>query len=831
MKFIIRFCPESVKSYDMMAELLLVGENKPFDDYPRRKSMLKGEVNECLSRIRLLARSVPYTANLSSRLIPIPANFKSGGCFTSSLVLKNTSVSELSYSWSVLNINEKLVKVDINSPSGILCPNGLINIDVRLTAYLPGHIDAQLVCMTADGLGPTMCVAIIGQVQLKPRSLAFDADIIDFGLFPLGDRRIIQVPLTNNTPYSIYWSISTLNPFKSDQLIQIKPSSGMLHKNEKCAIKLQYFPTWYEKLHDTLKIYLNSIEVPAETLSSCEKITLDKPMLMSAINVVGVVQTPRMILVNDVNQFSCFLNVPVKWKIDLENVRQLTTYFKWPDIETDTLIAKFYPSEGMLDGGQMEQVEVEVRFLKPGQINVDLLGHVEDMVENNGNLILHVEANVVQYEFSFRVLENEDAWAKRAIIKAAHKHKSFQSDLRLDFGLLCPISDVRTRTIKIRNHSAIESEFKIEFKTFTPTLDESENQIQSKDLTTRENNVDSPTYNYKNNVDNVPKVPILLKSTAKNKIGFSSKAGQKYVESITKFRALINQMKQILSDGRGAAFHAIPSQGVIKPWGEVEIKVNSYNNLVGIYKDELICKVEDITQIFPVRLGVIGSPVKFSGAHLISREKEVKLGGIDVEKVNFGGRVINLTSNTGDSVETGNKTKLSNRKKRNSLENTEELLTKVIMVDNHSPRDVLLDWRVYMKHTKIDDSIELSTHPGNEKITTEMIIRPENLIKKDETAIIEVIPSSMKIPAFKSTHIKCIFRNIQLGSYEALVFADIAYIQEDGSYKYAPRTSLDPGKWPVEEPIDKNLLSSGNVKLKDLESAGKTYLIISCFWN
>jgi hypothetical protein len=45
----------------------------------------------------------------------------------------------------------------------------------------------------------------------------------------------------------------------------------------------------------------------------------------------------------------------------------------------------------------------------------------------------------------------------------------------------------------------------------------------------------------------------------------------------------------------------------------VEIKVNAYNNLVGIYTDEMICQVEDITQKFPVRLGVVGTPVKVSG--------------------------------------------------------------------------------------------------------------------------------------------------------------------------------------------------------------------------
>lgn len=291
--------------------------------------------------------------------------------------------------------------------------------------------------------------------------------------------------------------------------------------------------------------------------------------------------------------------------------------------------------------------------------------------------------------------------------------------------------------------------------------------------------------------------PKLLKYTQRDKIGFSSKSGQNYIETMTKFRSVLNQMKQILKDGRGAAFHAVPDTGSIKPWGEVEIKVSSYNNLVGIYKDMIELQVADTKQTFQVRLGVIGTPVQVSGAHLISREKEVAKGGINVEKMNFGSRVMDPTYGPCDGVRIVQKEKpISNSQK-------------VIMVDNHSPRDVILDWKVYIKH--LQSTPECGT-------SVDMIVRPENLVSADEIGVFAVYPSKMCIPAFKSAQLKCFFRNALLGDYEALVMADVAYVQSDGSLKYAPKRALTPGKWPSEEPIPPEMLRSGKVTLQDLES-------------
>ena len=98
------------------------------------------------------------------------------------------------------------------------------------------------------------------------------------------------------------------------------------------------------------------------------------------------------------------------------------------------------------------------------------------MVENEGRLTLTVESYVKQYDFYFRVLENEQAWEQKSIMKSSaiacknHKPHASQSaaNLRIDFGMICPVTDVRIRTLKIQNRSAIQSNYSIVFKNFNP---------------------------------------------------------------------------------------------------------------------------------------------------------------------------------------------------------------------------------------------------------------------------------------------------------------------------------------------------------------------------
>ncbi|KAI8914376.1 hypothetical protein EDD86DRAFT_199185 [Gorgonomyces haynaldii] len=810
MHFKIHFRPTTNRKMCQMAELLMVDTNESNDGTVTKESLLKNETSETLCRLLLEGEGVPYEASFSTSLLTIPPGTYCGQTLNTEVELTNQSVSDLSFSLSIEGIDASVVKISLSETEGIIPPRESILVQVSVVSYAPVPIDGKVVCITANGDGPVLQLFVKGSIAMDTRTISFGTECLDFGLVALGNRKSISVPLRNKFKSPIEWQITTQNDTQ-DYLLSVEPSNGLLQPHEECMISVLYLPLWYQTLRDTLRVELTSVGVKSDTGSQQVQVS---PILVSANEVIGIVQTPRMALVNNCNTFSCFVNVPVQWTLVLENTRMLPTYYKWLPIENEAFKAEFFPSEGSLKGGETQEIKVEVRFAKVGKNQqFKIQGKVKDMVEDDGFMTLDITADVVQYEFSFRVLENEQAWQDKAIMTQKNKSVS-DAHLRLDFGLLCPISAVRTRTIKIRNHSAIESQFQVNFENYTPTIE----NLQQKDQKTE----------LEQNVATSSSTPLLLRSTKKAKIGFSSKSGQRYIETMNKFRSVLNQMKQILSEGRGAAFHAVPHMGVIKPWGEVEIKVSSYNNLVGIYTDQMICQVEDINKIFQVRLGVVGTPVKVSGAQLISREKEVQRGGIDVEKVNFGARVINPAYGFCDGVRVRPKSRMATDKPRyNSGQNRMSQATttslpsafsKVIQVDNHSPRDVILDWKVYIKHTPIHTHTEEGEKLDSDKVTVDMIVKPENLVEQGDIGIFEVTPSYMTIPAFKSAPLKCSFRNAELGSYEALIMADVAYVQKDGSVKYAPKRSKKPGEWPIEDPISQAMLASGNVTLGDLES-------------
>jgi hypothetical protein len=278
---------------------------------------------------------------------------------------------------------------------------------------------------------------------------------------------------------------------------------------------------------------------------------------------------------------------------------------------------------------------------------------------------------------------------------------------------------------------------------------------------------------------------------------FTSKNGLKYLEKVKAVRSTMERTKTILSHGKGAAFQATPSLGKIKPWGEILVHITSYNNNVGIFNDEMICKIQDITKEFPVRLGVIGTPVKVSGAQLISKEKEVLQGGIDVEKLNFGTRLVNPNIGESDGIRLIQKA---------HYEQKDQIISKVIQVDNNSPNDVYLEWKVYIKHLLTDFSA---------KITLEMILKAENYIENHDLGIFAISPSYMTIPAFKSANLKCTFNNAIVGNLEAIILADVALYQKDGSFCYAPK-KLGNGRMTVTQSTPREFIESPTVTLESL---------------
>ena len=286
-------------------------------------------------------------------------------------------------------------------------------------------------------------------------------------------------------------------------------------------------------------------------------------------------------------------------------------------------------------------------------------------------------------------------------------------------------------------------------------------------------------------------------------------------------------MKSILSDGRGAAFRVSPSTGIVPPWSEVIVKISSYNNLVGIYEDWLLCSVGTISRMLPARLVVVGTPVTFSGPQLVSSKKNLQSTSAPIDIVNFGTRMISTTYGPVEGVRLLNFADDLKRKMalcdvpfsgipRQSTISTQSP-TKRILVENHSPREVKLHWTVYIKHSE--------SRVNDEEIDLNSYLSDENHIKENEVGVIDIYPSVMTIPPFKNSLLHCYFRNGLLGTFDAIVLADIGYV-EGKKLKYGPRRISKNGETPSQDPVITPGMAS--IAIKDHDAIAKLRIVAKC---
>ena len=291
-------------------------------------------------------------------------------------------------------------------------------------------------------------------------------------------------------------------------------------------------------------------------------------------------------------------------------------------------------------------------------------------------------------------------------------------------------------------------------------------------------------------------------------------------------------MKRILADGRGAAFNVVPSKGVVPPWGEIVVSINSYNNLVGIYEDWLHCSVGNVQMRLPVRLTVVGTPIKFSGPQLVSRNDNHAKSAPQMDLVNFGARVINTGWGPTDGIRLLQARTIKARTRsvvgemvtKNTTTPSEEsknlkTMSKQIIVENHSPREVRLEWVVYLKHknntkSQHDEEFDLNTYLGK-----------KNRVQSNEVGVIDISPQIMSIQPFKNAVLQCNFRNCCLGTFDAVILADICYLNGK-RIQYGPRRISKKGETPHETPIITENMTT--ISIKDMDAIAKVRIQAKC---
>ncbi|KAJ2995672.1 Deleted in lung and esophageal cancer protein 1 [Globomyces sp. JEL0801] len=824
-KFI--FTPEFNKPYKAIATLSSF-HNKGKKSIQVLKSFSLGQKSgvekqqpssKPLINMSLNGQGTPFSTYLSTYFVFLPPGMQSGQRVTHKIHFTNDSLSKVAYRWEVYGNIKKFLKVNISDADGEIEQGSCRSFKVEFIGNFPAAIRGQLRCYTENGKGDTLLVPFYGTVAVVPGMISFVDDYIDFGLVWLGGKKTVSVPMTNSSKVVMSWKSSICHKNRSlSAFVIVKPSEGIIRPGETISISITFIPIWYQRARMTLQIHILSMWKDDGQQTKHTGARDMEAVLISAIDIVGMVETPKLCVENNKNSLCSFPGVYFSWKLIIRNVRNLAGKFHFKNIETNEFVASFHPSNGSVKPNEFVEVTVKMRAFNVGELNINLTGEVEGMVENEGILNVDVTVTVSDYHYQYHVPENQQAWHEKCVIGSKRRLAQTPANLRLDFGLACPIFVVRTRTIKIRNHSAIPSNFKLTIQHYKPTID-------IDDLNFGESSMDKPT-----GQDEKDKGDKFLSTTQTTKYGFSSKAGQQFIDNITKFRNVLESMKRILSDGRGAAFDAKPTSGTIEAWGEVEIKVTSYNNLVGIYEDTLLCQVGEKLQEFPIRLGVIGIPVKFSGPQLVAHNKNSTNGPYKIDMVNFGSRVINPVWGPSDGVKLRLKSATHHRQSISGMNSNPfvgvggvqitDMPTKKICIENHSPRQIRLNWVVYVG--KLENKL-------HDEISDLMAIcQKENEVDDEEMGILDVYPRSMTIPAFKSATLQCNFRNCMLGNFEAIVLADVIYEDPDGTTRFGPKRVAKAGSLPKQEPVITKDFGSKTIQINDLASVAKLKLTAKC---
>jgi hypothetical protein len=267
-------------------------------------------------------------------------------------------------------------------------------------------------------------------------------------------------------------------------------------------------------------------------------------------------------------------------------------------------------------------------------------------------------------------------------------------------------------------------------------------------------------------------------------------------------------MHEILKEGKGAAFYASPSHGIIEPFAEVRIDITSYNNLVGHYKDNLVCEIGDwIRHTIPISLGVDGVPIKFSGAQLVAKKNMYP-----VDCVNFGTQLVQLgrnpnhtnsNSSVGDiSVSIKKEVEFASDNliiepdfsPKENISMLADVTNKLVQVENQSPREIILTWTAYIKRNMeefrniSDSSVDSSDPKESESTDLNKLMKKEYMVKDLNTfpCPISVSPSPTRIEAFKTIPFTLSFCASNPGSYTILLVANVNYVLSNGSLSPSP---------------------------------------------
>lgn len=414
------------------------------------------------------------------------------------------------------------------------------------------------------------------------------------------------------------------------------------------------------------------------------------------INVRAEIQSPKVFLrVSDthnrckIDLGTTYVTVPVVRTVQLVNLSNLCAPFRWVEVssesnpkvpddvfgEEESLTSRpydvtFSSPKGVLEPKEVRTIEMTFNARKPGRVGTIFACEVEGMSVPLG-FTLHslVRGLVVAYSLVEDNVTAESMYPERPDSRGEEGGKassSAQAGLSsdaanqnssklpvLDFGNGIELCKRKRLRLCIANHSAITTNYEIVVKAYGAK------------------SVPRSLLHSRAGLGLKLKEPLTvakLSSQHEEWQVYASHGGKQYIED--KIQA--QEDRDVLAAGRGIAFLALPSSGVLKPWQAIIVDLYCFNNMPGRYRSELHCMINGLNpSVTPIKVGVIGSPLCLAAntVGLVKQNGETRL--------HFGHPLVGT-----------------------------EAVHKVIKITNNGPVAASVGWRVVAKREDNADLLE-----------------------------------------------------------------------------------------------------------------------------
>ncbi|XP_074658571.1 deleted in lung and esophageal cancer protein 1-like isoform X2 [Tubulanus polymorphus] len=639
-EFLVVFAPPEVRDFHSVLHLVLheipMIHEASTDENNKLAGPLQTSIQDAtVLEVEVVGKCVPLSVTINPSAVIFPGKLTIGSTARRIFQFNNHSMSPILFQWDFTNgTNLAFVEPPIGELDGMTS----CFLEVIVSGTEPGKISETLTCFV-ENLEEPIYLKI--EAEMKGPEVVIDVPDLNFGLVRLGETVGQTFTIRNLSSLQAKWTLqespacaALLDPMAESEF-KFDPSAGELRPLEEKMIEVRFQPTSVKTVNTVFELSVDDgNEVHLATFAE--------------------VQVPKVCLQScQLDLRDVYVGVTVTQEVILFNQTLLETNFKWLQVEgthSDQCTVELAESQGNLGPREKRSIQVNFTGLSVMEIsNVKIPCSIGGM---DNPLVLALTADVRGLDVSYISL-NEDS--------------SIRDDLTVDFGDSVALNSVVTRNIIIRNNSAIAASFSTRVEHFS-------GKPPTPPSTSRGEKRDSPN-----------KTRGLLRKTA-NITDPSSKS---------EARAQAEISRAILSAGLGAAFVITPANSTLQPFGELKVEVKAYCDMWGMYADKIICTIDDLNQVIPVTMGVMGNPLNFQLTAASPGQRPI---------IRFGTHVSGVKA-----------------------------ISRQIRVNNTSPCDIRLDWQMYNMQADDHQIIDLIVTYG----------RPFPPIDEDGN---EIIPSNTPEP-------------------------------------------------------------------------------------